>query len=73
MAMAKMTFGNKKYNEYRAAALPFFDRFGKKVYKATSYTNDWDGTANSKPLPQEVLLRAKCNEGNFSGSVTIVR
>ena len=28
-----------------------FDRWGRIVYQAKPYKNDWDGTVNGKPLP----------------------
>ena len=33
------------------AAVQIFNRYGSKVYDNKTYKNTWDGTLNTKPLP----------------------
>ncbi|MEI9921790.1 MAG: FG-GAP-like repeat-containing protein [Bacteroidota bacterium] len=53
-----------------------FDEKGSKVFEASPYNNDWDGTSNGKKLPDGVYYYIiKCDNGNGSktGSITILR
>ncbi|MCK5079099.1 MAG: gliding motility-associated C-terminal domain-containing protein, partial [Bacteroidales bacterium] len=59
---------------YISNELVIFNRWGKKVFEATDYNNDWDGDN----LPQGTYFYVlKCQgelgEDIFQGAVTIVR
>ena len=62
---------------YSGCRLVVFDRQGTTVFETQSYTNTagWDGTSNSKQLPQGAYYWIlKCNnEVAKTGSVTIIR
>jgi gliding motility-associated-like protein len=47
---------------------------GSKIIETTGYQNNWDGTHNGKPLPQDVYYYIlDCNGSKDSGSITIIR
>ncbi|PCJ83172.1 MAG: hypothetical protein COA57_11810 [Flavobacteriales bacterium] len=53
-----------------------FNKWGDAVYESTGYQNDWGGTYNGNPLPEDTYYYIiKCdNEANsFSGAITLVR
>ncbi|MCB0778080.1 MAG: gliding motility-associated C-terminal domain-containing protein [Flavobacteriales bacterium] len=65
--------------DYPAAEVSVFDRWGQRVYRATGYGEPWDGTNNGVRLPTATYyyhIRLNQVEGNsppYTGSITIVR
>ena len=63
-------------NEYPAADVQVFNRYGQPVYHVTGYTTPWDGSYHGQALPVGTYYWI-INPGNgrkmFSGSVTIIR
>jgi gliding motility-associated-like protein len=61
---------------YEGAVVMVFNRFGQKVYEATSYQNDWDGTdhGQGKPLQDDAYYYViKLLNTEIKGAVRIVR
>ncbi|MEE4257221.1 MAG: gliding motility-associated C-terminal domain-containing protein [Bacteroidales bacterium] len=59
---------------YISNELVIFNRWGKKVYEATDYANDWDG-ANLPEGTYFFVLKCEGTQGEdvFKGAVTILR
>ena len=59
--------------------LIIFNRLGNKVFEATNYQNNWDGTYKGKPLPdgayyyQLRIITANNRTIDKSGSITLIR
>ena len=63
-------------NEYPAADVQVFNRYGQPVYHVIGYTTPWDGTYHGQPLPVGTyywIINPKNGRKQFSGSVTIIR
>lgn len=56
-------------------SLSIFNRWGKKVYENSDYKNDWNGTANGKPLSDGTYfyIMIRSNGDEHTGSITILR
>jgi len=52
-----------------------FDRWGQKVFSASPYNNEWDGTYNGKPLSNDTYYYfLRCLDGNLQkGTINIVK
>ena len=54
-----------------------YNRWGSEVYRASGYSNDWDGTFNGKPLPigaYYYTLEFNDEEGtNYQGVINLMR
>jgi gliding motility-associated-like protein len=69
-------FFNLGESQMSCAVLNVFNRWGKLVYSAGSYTNDWKGTNNSGNDLEEgtyFYVLDICGEGAIKGYVNIVR
>lgn len=61
---------------YSDCELTVFNRWGKEVYNARGYQNDWDGTYQGQPLPEgSYYYMVKCDGTDlvYDGSVSILR
>ena len=61
---------------YPAAIIQIFTRFGQKVFESKGYTHPFDGTFNGKQLPVGVyyyIINFSTNCNFLSGSLTIIR
>lgn len=63
----------------KTSKVVIFNRYGNKVYEATNYANQWDGTYKGKPLPDgayyyQIQLTTMSNKQiKKSGSITLIR
>jgi len=55
--------------------LVIYSKFGRKVFEANPYQNDWDGTFNGEPLePDAYYYVFTCDDGNqITGGLRIIR
>ena len=66
-------------DQYPAAEVLVYDRWGQRVYRSSGYDEPWDGTNNGARLPTATYyyhIRLNQLEGNsppYTGSITIVR
>ena len=61
---------------YVNAEVDVFDRYGGMVYHSIGYSRPWDGTYNSRPLPQGTyyyIIKLNYHDQVLSGSVTVIR
>ena len=60
---------------YPGSAFTVFNRWGQPVYENGDYTNDWDGTSNGAPLPDDTYFYVLNLEGDrtYNGFVVIKR
>jgi gliding motility-associated-like protein len=66
----------KNLDEYPAATLEVYDRYGKLVYRGGAGVRAWDGNVNGKPLPAGVyyyVIDLRDGTAARAGSVTILR
>lgn len=66
----------KYLDTYPGSTVQVFDRYGKKVFTSTGYSQAWDGKTNGSPIPAGVyyyIVDPKNNLKPISGSVTILR
>ena len=66
----------KNLDMYPNNILKIFDRSGRLIYSKQSYANDWAGTANGSPLPEDTyyyILDFGGGLGQLKGFVSIVR
>jgi gliding motility-associated-like protein len=56
-------------------SLLVYNRWGKKIYENADYKNDWDGSANGKPLSDGTYfyIMIRSNGEEHTGSITILR
>ncbi len=56
-------------------SLIIFDRFGKRIYEAQPYLNDWEGVFNGQQLREDAYYYVfECEDGSSkSGGVRIIR
>lgn len=63
--------------EYENSVLEIYNRNGHKIFSATNYQNDWDGTYNGKDVPAHTYFYMMYpGEGDtevYTGHVTIIR
>jgi gliding motility-associated-like protein len=61
-------------SKFASCKLIILSNDGTKVFEANGYQNNWDGTHDGKPLPQDVYYYVlDCNGTKDSGSITIIR
>ena len=60
---------------YGDISVKIFNRFGKLLYEASAYNNDWDGTYNGAPLPSAsyAYIIKSSERGIIKGVVNVVR
>ncbi len=61
--------------KYPNNKLEIFNRYGKLVYKTSSYVNTWDGQAFGEPLPEGTyffVIDLGDGKGKKNGTVTII-
>jgi len=59
---------------YGNCKLIILSNAGEKIFESTGYQNDWDGTHDGKPLPQDVYYYiCDCANKKETGSITILR
>jgi gliding motility-associated-like protein len=59
---------------YASCKLVIFSSAGEKIFEAMGYKNNWDGTHDGKPLPQDVYYYVcECSSSKKTGSITIIR
>jgi gliding motility-associated-like protein len=66
----------EKANYYDDIEVIVFDRWGRIVYQAKPYKNNWDGTVNGKPLPDGAyyyIIKVPTERESYKGSITIFR
>lgn len=66
----------KNMETYSNCQVVVFDKNGREVYSSKNYMNNWDGTLNGKPLPDDAYYYViDCNNGEriYKGTVTILR
>ncbi|MFC2102441.1 gliding motility-associated C-terminal domain-containing protein [Bacteroidota bacterium] len=61
--------------EIEPCSVEIYNRWGKKVFSASPYNNDWDGTDNGKPLSNDTYYYfLSCKDGTLqTGTINIVR
>lgn len=61
--------------EIEPCEVEIFNRWGQKVFSASPYSNDWDGTDNGRPLSNDTYYYfLRCKDGNLqTGTINIVR
>ncbi len=52
-----------------------FNRWNQKVFESSTYNNDWNGTSNGSPLPEDTYYYViECDgEIKYKGALTLVR
>lgn len=62
-------------SEIEPCEVEIFNRWGQKVFSASPYSNDWDGTDNGRPLSNDTYYYfLRCKDGNLqTGTINIVR
>jgi len=66
----------KNIQQYPAASVDIYDRFGAIVFRGIGTANPWDGSSKGKPLPVGVyyyLVNLKDGSPVQQGSVTLIR
>lgn len=61
--------------EIEPCHVEIYNRWGQKVFSASPYNNDWDGTDNGRPLSNDTYYYfLRCKDGNLqTGTINIVR
>lgn len=61
--------------EIAPCSVEIYNRWGEKVFAASPYNNDWDGTNNGKPLSSDTYYYfMTCSDGILqTGTINIVR
>ncbi|MBN1198985.1 MAG: gliding motility-associated C-terminal domain-containing protein [Bacteroidales bacterium] len=61
--------------EIEPCNVEIYNRWGQKVFSASPYSNDWDGTENGKQLSNDTYYYfLRCKDGNLqTGTISIVR
>lgn len=61
-------------DQSKTYSITIFDRNGRKVFESDNYVNNWDGTLDGKPLPEDgYYYVTKFNGSKTTGSVRIIR
>jgi gliding motility-associated-like protein len=66
----------KYLDTYPGSTVQVFDRYGKRIFTSTGYSQAWDGKTNGSPIPSGVyyyIVDPKNNLKPINGSVTIIR
>jgi gliding motility-associated-like protein len=74
------TWTIRNIQAYKDVSIEVFSRWGEKVFEASGYSNDWDGTMNGKALPDatyfyviKLKLLVEGQKETYTGNVTIMR
>ncbi|MBS1553289.1 MAG: gliding motility-associated C-terminal domain-containing protein [Bacteroidetes bacterium] len=60
--------------KYERCRFIILSNSGEKVFETFGYKNDWNGTRNGAPLPQDVYYYiCECADKKDSGDITIIR
>ncbi|MFH1297966.1 MAG: gliding motility-associated C-terminal domain-containing protein [Bacteroidota bacterium] len=62
-------------DEIEPCEVEIYNRWGQKVYSASHYNNDWDGTDNGRSLSNDTYYYfLRCKDGNLqTGTINIVK
>jgi len=62
-------------DEIEPCQVEIYNRWGQKVFSASPYNNDWDGTYNGKALSNDTYYYfLRCKDGNLQkGTINIVK